>query len=247
MMEPAILAGLTRGGRLRVALNHGNPVLVQRDPTNGEPCGVSPALARELSRRLGVELEFVHFDAAGQVFDAISACVWDVAFLAIDPQRAAAVDFTAPYVSIEGTCLVREASSFQSIADLDRCGIRIAVGCNAAYDLYLTRTLQHAELIRAPTSAGAMDLFLQEGLDAAAGVRQPLQNFARTRGGLRVLDSSFARIDQAMAVVKGRTAGLSYLHKFVREMKIDGFIERALRSSGQHDLLVPSKTREPYR
>jgi len=129
--DPAVLADLTRDGRLRAALKHGNPVLVQRDPAGGEPCGVSPELARELARRLGVELEFVHFDAAGKVFDAIPAGVWDVAFLAIDPARAAGIEFTAPYVIIEGSYLVRERSPFLEIGDLDRPGVTIAVGRSA--------------------------------------------------------------------------------------------------------------------
>jgi polar amino acid transport system substrate-binding protein len=236
--DPAVLADLTRGGRLRAALNHGNPVLVQRDPASGEPRGVSPELARELAHRLGVELEFVHFDAAGKVFDAIPAGVWDVAFLAIDPARAAGIDFTAPYVIIEGSHLVPEDSPFREIGDLDRPGVRIAVGRNAAYDLYLTRALKHAQLVRAPTSAAAIELFMEEGLDAAAGVRQPLLAFAQAHRGLRVIDGSFTRIEQAMGTPKGRSAGATYMRSFVEEMKANGFIAEALRASGQHDAVV---------
>lgn len=240
----AVLADLTREGRLRVALNHGNPVLVQRDPVSGEPAGVAPALAHELARRLDVEIEFVHFDAAGKVFEAIPEEVWDVAFLAIDPKRAVAIDFTAPYLVIEGTYLVAENSPFHEVADLDRRGVRVAVGRGAAYDLYLTRTLKHAQLVRPPTSAAAVELFVEQRLDAAAGVRQPLLTFCRAHPGLRVIDDCFTRIEQAMGVPRGRAAGAAYVCSFLEEMKLSGFIANALSAGGQHDPLVTSKMKE---
>src|SRR5207249_4217608 len=135
-------------GKVRAAINFGNAVLAQKDPATGEPRGVSVDLARELGRRLGVPVELVTFDAAGKVFEAIKAGAWDVAFLAIDPARAAEIAFTAPYVLIEGTYLVRRDSPLRAIDDVDRDGVRIAVGKGAAYDLYLTRTLKHAQLVR---------------------------------------------------------------------------------------------------
>ena len=236
-VNPAVISDLTRGGQLVAALNHGNPVLVQRDPVSGEARGVAPALARELAQRLGARVQFLHFDAAGKVFDAMER--WDVAFLAIDPVRAAGMAFTAPYVIIEGTYIVAADSRCRTVADVDQPGIRIAVGHNSAHDLYLTRTLQHAELVHAATSREALELFVRERLEAAAGIRQPLLAFAGTRPNLRVLDNSFRRIEQAMGTAKDRATGAEYLRKFVEEVKATGFVAAALHASGQDAQVAP--------
>ena len=142
--------------------------------------------------------------------------------------RAEEISFTAPYVVIEGTYVVKDDSVYRHVSDLDREGVRIAVGKGAAYDLHLTRTLKHAELVRTSTSAGAMEMFLAEGLDAAAGVRQPLLRFAATHPGLRVIEGRFTAIQQAMGMPKGRPAGLRYLRSFVEDMKANGFVRSAL-------------------
>ena len=153
---------LAPSGKLRAAINFGNPVLAQKDPATGEPSGVSVDLARELGRRLGVPVELVTFDAAGKVFDALKTGAWDVAFLAIDPARASEIAFTAPYVVIEGTYLVPADSPLRTIGDVDREGVRVAVGNKSAYDLYLTRTLK-ARANRSRTDFARSDRGLREG------------------------------------------------------------------------------------
>ena len=233
-----VMAALAPQGRIRAAINYGNSVLAQQDPATGEPRGVSAALARELGRRLDKPVDFVTFDAAGKVFEALKTESWDVAFLAIDPVRASGIDFTAPYVVIEGTYLVPAESPLDSIEAVDRPGIRIAVGKGSAYDLYLTRALKQAERVEAPSSAGALELFLSDRLDAAAGVRQPLLAFAAAHRGLRVLPGRFMAIEQAVAVPKGRQAGATYLRGFVEAVKASGFVARALAESGQADATV---------
>src|SRR3954463_15191757 len=140
-------------GRLRAAINLGNAVLAQKDPATGEPSGVSVDLARELGRRLGLPVDLVVYDAAGKVVEAVKSGAWDVAFVAIDPERAAEISYTAPYVVIEGTYAVPADSPLRRIEDVDREGVRIAVGAKSAYDLYLTRTLKRARLVRAPLRA----------------------------------------------------------------------------------------------
>lgn len=232
-----VRAELLSAGKLRAAINYGNPVLAQRGP-QGEPRGVSVALARELAKRLGVELETVTFEAAGKVVESAADNVWDVAFLAIDPMRADQVSFTSPYVLIEGTYLVRNESPYAGVDQLDAPGTRISVGKGAAYDLFLSRTLQHAEIVRGPTSASAVNLFLEQGLDAAAGVRQPLEAAAREHAGLRVLSGHFTAIRQAMATPARNTAALLFLKAFIEEMKASGFVARALQESGQGDATV---------
>lgn len=239
------ISDLAPRGTLRAAINFGNPVLAQKDPATGEPRGVSVDLARELGRRLGVPVELVTFDAAGKVFDALRSGAWDVAFLAIDPARAAAIDFTPPYVLIEGTYLVPSSSPIHEIADVDGDGVRIAVGRGSAYDLYLTRAVKRARLVRAETSPAALELFLAERLEAAAGVRQPLQSFARAHPGVRVLEGRFMAIEQAMGTPRGREAGARYLRRFVVEALSSGLVAGALARSGQADVTVAPAPRAP--
>lgn len=240
-VPPGARSELAPTGKLRAAINFGNPVLAQKDPAGREPRGVSVDLARELGRRLGVPVELVTYDAAGKVFEALKTGAWDIAFLAIDPARAAEITFTAPYVVIEATYLVPADSPLRTIQDVDRDGVRVAVGNKSAYDLYLTRTLKRAQLIRVPTSPEAIDLFLRDKLEAAAGVKQPLLQFAKTHPNVRVMDGRFMVIEQAMGTPKGRETGARYLREFIEEMKASGFVARGLAKSGQSDATVAPK------
>jgi polar amino acid transport system substrate-binding protein len=234
----AVREDLAPSGVLRVAINLGNPVLAQRDENTGDLGGVSVALAHALAKELGIATRLTPYNAAGKVFAAMEDGQWDLAFLAIEPVRAQKIAFSEPYVSIDGTYLVREQSPFQRASDLDEQGHRISVGRGAAYDLYLTRTLQRAALVRGETSASAVDLFLEQGLEAAAGVRQPLERFARSAQGVRVLGDNFTEIRQAMAVPKERTLAAEYIQDFIRRRVEDGFVAKALADSGQPDARV---------
>lgn len=227
----AAAAELAPNGKLRAAINFGNPILASQGP-GGEARGVSVDLAREAARRLGLPIDLVTFGAAGRVVDAIKAREVDLAFVAIDPVRAADMEYTAPYVIIEGGYLVRSASSLQRNEDVDRAGHRVAVGRGSAYDLFLTRELKAATLVRAPTSPAVTDLFLQDNLEVAAGVRQQLEADARRVGGVRLLPGRFMVIEQAMGVPKGRVAAQRWLSAFIEEMKASGFVASALRRHG---------------
>jgi polar amino acid transport system substrate-binding protein len=224
-------------GRLRAAINLGNPVLAGRGP-DGQPAGISVDLARELARRLTLPLDLLPFDAAGKVTDAAARNVWDIAFLAVDPRRAEEISFTPPYVVIEGTYLVREDSPLRAIDAFDRPGTRIAVGRGSAYDLFLTRALKRATLVRADTSDAAIKLFAAEKLDAVAGVKQPLVAFARETAGYRVIPGRFMAIEQAMGTPQGRPAASAFLRLFVEEMKASGFVAEAVARHNQPDAAV---------
>jgi polar amino acid transport system substrate-binding protein len=237
-ITPDLVAELAPTGRLRAAINFGNSVLAQPDPAGGLPRGVSAELARELARRLGVGIDYVTFDAAGKVFEALKEGLWDVAFLAVDPVRAAGIAFTAPYVVIEGVYLVPKDSALQSVEDVDRDGVRIAVAKGSAYDLYLSRAIRHATLIRQPSGPEALEMFVKDGLEAAGGVRQPINAFAQAHPDTRVIPGRFMAIEQAMGTVKGRDVGIAYLRTFIEEMKASGFVARALAASGQGDATV---------
>ena len=229
---------LAPSGRLRAAINFGNPVLAQKDPATGSPRGVSVALANELGRQLGVPVDLVPFNEAGAVFEASKAGAWDVAFLAIDPVRAAEIGFTAAYVVIEGTYAVPAGAALQTIDQVDRDGVRIAVAVGSAYDLFLTRTLKHAQIVRATNSAAAITLLEQHQVDALAGVKQPLVDYTKTHPEVRVIPGRFMEIQQAMGTLKARTIGTAYLKTFVETMKASGFVAQALAASGQHDATV---------
>ena len=227
-------AQLSSTGRLRAAINLGNPILASRGEQPGELRGVSVDLAREVARRLGVEIDLLAFESAGKTVEAIKAGQVDMAFVAIDPVRGADMDYTAPYVIIEGAYLVRGDSALQHNEDVDRTGTRVVVGRGSAYDLYLTRALHQASLVRAATSPAVTDQFLAEGLEVAAGVRQQLEADVRRLAGtgappLRLLPGRFMVIEQAMAVPKGRTAAQAWLSSFIEEMKASGFVADALK------------------
>ncbi len=224
---------LAPGGHLRAAINFGNPVLAQKDPATGAPRGVSVELAQALGRQLGVPVTLVPFDEAGRTVAALKDHAWDVAFLAIDPTRGAQIDFTPPYVEIEGAYLVRQDSPLHAVAEVDQPGTRIAVAQGSAYDLYLTRTLKHATLVRLPTSAEAIAAFGQQHLEVLASVRQPLAAYAQAHPDTRLLPGRFMAIEQAMAIPKGHAAALAYLHSFIEAQKASGFVAQTLARSGQ--------------
>ncbi len=234
-VSPDIVKSLAPTGRLRVALNLGNIVLVQTDEKTGAQKGVTVDLARELGRRLGVPVDFTTFDGAGKAFEALKGGSIDIVFLAIEPVRAAEVAFTAPYVIIEGVYMVPKDSPIRSVGEVDRAGVRIGVNKASAYDLFLTRSLKHAALVRGESG---VDLFVDQKLEVAAGVKQPMVAYAKTNPNVRLLDGRFMEIRQAMGTPQGRDAGARYLHGFIEEMKASGFVADALKRSSQPDASV---------
>lgn len=232
-IDASLLDAYAPTGRLRVSINVGNPILANLDPASGEPFGVSIDLARELARQLGVEHELVVFKSAGESVAAVSAQAADVGFFAVDPLRGEAIAFTEPYVLIEGCYLVRDESPLTSNDEVDQAAHSVVVGKGSAYDLYLTRALKEARIVRAPTSPSVVDTFLAEGADVAAGVRQQLEGDAQRTGGLRVLPGRFMEIRQAMGLPKSRDAAAArHLAAFVESMKASGFVADALKRHG---------------
>ena len=220
-------------GTLRASINLGNPVLAQGTPE--APSGVTVDLARELGARLGVPVELVCFGAAKDSLAALQEDRADVCFLAVDPARAETVAFTAPYAVIEGVYAAHDAS-FATADDVDRPGVRIGVKQGSAYDLFLTRTLQHAEVVRGTEGTG---VYAEQRLDVAAGIRQPVTDFATTQPGLRVLEPRFMEIRQAVGTTRARSEEtVAYLRAFVEELKADGFVAAALERSGRTDAVV---------
>lgn len=232
-----VRAAFMPAGRLRVAMNFSNTVIARRDRGDGEPGGVTAALARELAKRLGAELVFIDYDSPGAVVDAIKAGEADICFLAIEPARREVIDFTAPYVLIESCYLVRRGSRFRTPADVDQPGVRIVARARAAYDLYLSRTLKHAALVR--FEDGELERFAAGEGDVASGIRPMLEDFAATHPGLQVMAEPFASVGQAMGLAKGRAPAFAYLEAFVEELKASGFVAAALKDSGSRAAVAP--------
>lgn len=229
-------------GTLRASINFGNPVLAARG-AGGEPGGVSVALARRLADRLALPVELVLFETAGRSVQAVADGEADIGFFALDPQRAAQLRFAPPYVQIEGAYLVREASALCAGAEVDREGLRVVVGQGSAYDLFLSRELKQAQILRATTSPGVVDEFLRQGADVAAGVRQQLEADARRHAGLRLLPGNFMVIHQAVGIPADRSdLALQGVWAFVEDMKASGFVAEALAHAGVQGARVAPAT-----
>ena len=229
-------------GKLRAAINLGNPILVNRDAV-GQPVGVSIDLAHAFAKRLGLtesQVELVVFDGAAKSVECVTQGQADVGFFAVDPLRGAGISFTAPYVLIEGSYLVRESSALRSNDQVDTAGIGIAVGQGSAYDLFLSRELKHAHTVRGDGAPGAMTAFQNNPVEVLAGIKQMLAAEARATPGLRLLPGRFMVIQQAMGCPKALgEAAAAYLSQFVETMKANGFVADALRRHGIQGASVP--------
>ena len=215
-------------GKLRVGVNHGNFLLVQKDKVSGEIRGIVPDLAAELGRRLDLPVELVNYAGAGQLADAAKTGAWDVGFLGAEPQRAGEIAFTPAYLEIEATYLVPAGSTIRTLAEVDREDVRIAVSSKSAYDLFLSRSLKHASLRRADGIDASYELFIAEKLEVLAGLKPRLVAHAERLPGSRVLEGRFTAVQQAIGTPRGREAGAAYLRKFAAEIKSSGLVARAI-------------------
>jgi polar amino acid transport system substrate-binding protein len=228
---------LTPTGKLRVGVNLGNFLLVQRN-ADGSIRGIVPDLAQELARRLGVAAELRQYEKVGDVADGAKKGEWDVAFIGAEPQRAAEIDFTEPYVEIEACYLVPAGSPIQSIGEVDREGVRIAVAGRSAYDLWLSRNIKNAELVRAENIEGSRQVFVKDKLEVLAGLKPRLMEDAAKLPGSRILDGRFTAVQQAIGTPKGRPAGAAYLRKFAEDIKASGLVAQLIERHGVRGLSV---------
>jgi polar amino acid transport system substrate-binding protein len=223
-ITPATRTELAPSGKLRVGINHSNFLLVNHGSPHGAPKGIAPDLALELGKRVGVPVEFVSFDAAGKTADAIRDALVDAGFIASEAERASVIEFSSAYLELPATYLVPSGSAIRSLSDVDRPGVRIAISGRSAYDLYLTRTLKNAELVRAEGIPGSLKLFVDQKLDALAGLKPGLMNDAQKLPGSRLLEGQFTAVQQSIGVPKKRTAAAQYLRDFVEDAKRSGLV-----------------------
>ena len=240
-VTPAARAAIAPTGMLRVGINLGNFLLTSKDPSTGEAGGIAVDLGRELGRRLGVPVEIIGYPTPGELADAATFGAWDVGFLGAEPQRAKEIDFTPAYVEIEATYLVPPGSQLREIADVDREGVRIAVPEKSAYELYLTRTLKHAQLIRTKGGDAAFKLFVVDRLEALAGLRPRLVKDHEQLPGSRIIYGRFTAVQQAIGIPKGRLVGVNYLREFVEDIKASGLVAQTIQKNGVRGLTVAPK------
>lgn len=237
-MSERAIAELAPSGTLRAAINLSNFLLVSGTGPAGEPVGVAPDMAREIATRLGVPLAYVPFARPGELADAAGKGVWDIGLIAAEPARAEAIAFSPAYVEIAATYLVPAGSPIGSIEEVDRPGVRIAVAARSAYDLWLTRHIRHAELMRAPSLDAAYDLFVNERLDALAGLTPRLLSDVEKLPGARILDGQFTAVQQAVGTARQNEAGAAFLKDFVEEAKASGLIARLIERHSVRGLTV---------
>jgi polar amino acid transport system substrate-binding protein len=219
-------------GQLRVGVNLGNFLLVNKDKATGTPHGIVPDLAQELGRRLGVPVQLVTFAGAGETADGAKSGAWDVAFIGAEPQRAEQIAFTPAYLEIPATYLVPAGSAIRSLAEVDRPGVRIAVSARSAYDLYLSRNLKHAQLVRAEGIGPSYDLFVAQKLDVLAGLLPRLVTDVERLPGARILDGKFTAVQQAVGTPKARAEAAGYLREFVADIKASGLVAKLIAQHG---------------
>ena len=231
----SVIADLAPRGVLRASINLGNTVLAQGTPA--DPAGVTVDIAREVATRLELPLELVCFGAARRSFEAMMKDEADICFLAIEPARAAEVAFTAPYVLIEGVYAVPTDAPFAVATDVDKDGVRVGVKRGSAYDLFLTRTLENATIVRSDEDTGVP---VGDHLDVVAGIREQLTEFVSANPGWRLIDDRFMEIQQAVGAPKTRaSATVRFLSDLVEELKASGFVAESLRRSGQSAPVAP--------
>jgi polar amino acid transport system substrate-binding protein len=235
---PSVRADLASTGKLRAAVNYGNFILATRDRATGESRGVAIDLTNEVARRLGVPVEIVAYDSVAVMGDAAPTGVWDIAFLGSDPKREALMSFTAAYLEIEATYLVRGDSPLRTAAEVDGEGVRVAAPARANYELFLSRNLARAKLVSTPGADAAFDLLATGQVDALAGLTQALHDRLPQLPGSRIVDGRFMGVQQSIAVPRGREAGLAFLRTVVEDAKASGLVARAIERTGARGVSV---------
>ena len=237
-MSPTAVAELAPTGVLRAGINLSNFLLVSGQSPTGEPEGVAPDMARAIAERLGVPVAYVTFPRPGELADAAGRGVWDIGLIAAEPARAETIAFSPAYVEIEATYLVPAGSPLTRIEEVDRPGVRIAIAERSAYDLWLSRHLQQAKLVRAPSLDASYDLFVADQLDALAGLKPRLLQDVEKLPGARILDGRFTAVQQSIGTQPDKPAAAAFLREFVEEAKALGLVADLIERHQVHGLSV---------
>jgi polar amino acid transport system substrate-binding protein len=237
-VSPEAKAEFAPTGVLRAGINMGNFLLVTSRTPEGDPDGIAPDMARTLAATLGVPVKLLPYPSPGALAESAKSGAWDVAFLGAEPARAKDINFSAAYVEIDAGYLVPAGSKLATLEAVDSKGVRIAVSARSAYDLYLTRSLKNAELVRIEGIDAAFEHFAKEKLDALAGLKPGLIANAQTLPGSRVLEGRFTAVQQAAGVPAGHTAAAECLRRFIEDAKASGKVASFIAKHGVKGLSV---------
>lgn len=236
--SPDVVAELAASGTLRAGINMSNFLLVTGRDAQGGPTGVSPDMAAECARRLGVKLQLIAFKSPGELGDQAENNVWDIGNIGAEPQRARTIAFSAAYCEIESTYLVPAGSAIQSIADVDKPGIRISTTGRSAYGLWLENNIKHAKLVLSDTIDGSFEAFVGQKLEVLAGLKPRLIDDVKKLAGARILDGQFSAVQQAMGTPKKNVAAAKWLAAFVEDAKRSGLVQSFIDKHGVKGLSV---------
>ena len=231
-LDSSTLSSFAPTGTLRVGINLGNPILANQNPETKQLYGVTIDIANEIGKRIALPVQLIPFKTAGATVDAVKTGDIDLVFVAIDPVRGADISYTPAYIQIEGAYMVKDGSPLKSNDEVDVLGTEIVVGKGSAYDLYLTREIKNAALLRAASSQAVVDDFMSGKGNVAAGVKQQLESDAKRYQGLRMLPGRFMVINQAIGIPKARPGyenTTAYLSNVISELKQSGFIAEAMK------------------
>jgi polar amino acid transport system substrate-binding protein len=231
MLEQA-KAQLTPTGVLRAGVNMANFLLVTGRTPDGDPDGCAPDMARAIAARLGVPVKLVPYKNPGELGDAVDTNAWDIGLIGAEPQRAEKIAFTAAYVEIEATYLVPAGSPIQSIAEVDRPGVRVVTSVRSAYGLWLKNNIKHATLVLIEGMDASFNKFVDEKLDAFSGLRPGLIEDVKKLPGARILDGQFTAVQQAVGTSKRNLEGAAFLRALVEESKASGFVKGLIEKHG---------------
>jgi polar amino acid transport system substrate-binding protein len=242
-ISPDALRELAPSGKLRVAINYGNPVLASKDRIGGHLHGLAVDIARELGRQSGLPVELVGYEKAADVVANVNQNAWDVAFVSAPVARTAEIAITAPYMEIEVTYLVPARSRFRSVSDVDSPGVRIVVQENYSTDFFLSNRLMHAVIFRTVDDAAALKMLKTGAAEAFASSKHRLLLLAQSDSDYRVLDDRFATIAHTLGVPAGRNAAAAYVSQFAEDIKTSGFLQRAIENSGVQGVVIAPAAR----
>jgi polar amino acid transport system substrate-binding protein len=231
-IDPTTLKSFAPSGTLRVGINLGNPVLASEDAATKQLSGISVDIATEISKRINLPIQLIPFRSAGATVDGIKNGELDMVFVAIDPVRGADISYTPAYIQIEGAYVVKASSPLKSNVEVDVAGAEIVVGKGSAYDLYLTREIKNATLLRAASSQAVIDDFMSGKGNVAAGVKQQLESDAKRYEGLRMLPGRFMVINQSIGISKARPdfeKTTAYLSEVIAQLKQSGFVANSMQ------------------
>ena len=240
-MDEAILAGLAPHGHVRAAINMSNFLLVSGQDKDGQPDGLSPDMAREIARRLDVEIEFVPFDGPGVLADGAGHDIWDIGNIAIEPERAAIIEFSQPYIQIDANFLAREGSRVTGNDDVNRPEAEIVLYGRSAYDLWLKENFTAARYRREPSMADSVAAFVAGQGDVLACLKPKLLEMVKDTPSWRIIEPPFTAIRQAVGLNKGHDRALAFVNETVADLLASGFVSESVQRHGVADKLsLPS-------